>query len=220
MRLLLIRHGQTPSNVIGALDTAVPGPGLTDLGFSQAEAIPPALSSEPIGAVFASSQTRAQLTATPLATRLDQEIRVRDGIREIDAGDLEMRSDWDAIVEYHRASFAWVEGKLSERVPGGEDGHEAIGRFDDVVDEAARVGEETVALVAHGQMLRVWAAARTGSTPEFAAENPLHNTGMIVLDGAPDIGWNLVEWHSDPVGGLDLVAGVSGGPGGTAAARG
>ena len=32
MRLLLIRHGQTPSNVLGLLDTAVPGPGLTDLG--------------------------------------------------------------------------------------------------------------------------------------------------------------------------------------------
>ena len=30
MRLLLIRHGQTPANVRGELDTAAPGPGLTD----------------------------------------------------------------------------------------------------------------------------------------------------------------------------------------------
>ena len=29
---LLIRHGQTPSNVAGALDTGRPGPGLTALG--------------------------------------------------------------------------------------------------------------------------------------------------------------------------------------------
>ena len=28
MRLLLIRHGQTPGNVLGQLDTAHPGPGL------------------------------------------------------------------------------------------------------------------------------------------------------------------------------------------------
>ena len=26
VRLLLIRHGQTPSNVLGLLDTALPGP--------------------------------------------------------------------------------------------------------------------------------------------------------------------------------------------------
>ena len=33
MRLLLIRHGQTPSNVDYLLDTAVPGAGLTALVF-------------------------------------------------------------------------------------------------------------------------------------------------------------------------------------------
>jgi release factor glutamine methyltransferase len=38
VRLLLIRHGQTPSNVLGLLDTAPPGPGLTDLGVEQAAA--------------------------------------------------------------------------------------------------------------------------------------------------------------------------------------
>ena len=46
MRLLLIRHGQTPSNVLGALDTLVPGPGLTPLGLEQAAAIPDALAGE------------------------------------------------------------------------------------------------------------------------------------------------------------------------------
>ena len=35
MRLLLIRHGETPGNVLGQLDTAHPGPGLTDLGERQ-----------------------------------------------------------------------------------------------------------------------------------------------------------------------------------------
>lgn len=32
MRLLLIRHGETPTNVGYLLDTAVPGPGLTEIG--------------------------------------------------------------------------------------------------------------------------------------------------------------------------------------------
>ena len=43
MRLLLIRHGQTPNNILGALDTGRPGAGLTELGREQARAIPAAL---------------------------------------------------------------------------------------------------------------------------------------------------------------------------------
>ena len=37
MRLILIRHGQTHSNVAHALDTTVPGADLTDLGREQAD---------------------------------------------------------------------------------------------------------------------------------------------------------------------------------------
>ncbi|SEB99224.1 probable phosphoglycerate mutase [Paramicrobacterium humi] len=217
MRLLLIRHGQTPSNVIGALDTTVPGPGLTDLGLEQAAAIPGALAGEEIGALFASTQLRAQLTAQPLARSTGLELQVRDGLKEISAGDLEMRNDWDAVVEYHRTSFAWINGDLDERIPGGEDGHEALGRFDDVVDEVAARAEGTVAMVAHGQVIRVWAAARGGVSVDFASENPLHNTGVVVLKGDPASGWEVLEWAGTPLGGEKLDAGISGGPGGTTA---
>ncbi|BCW50626.1 hypothetical protein StoSoilB13_29680 (plasmid) [Arthrobacter sp. StoSoilB13] len=50
MKLLLIRHGQTPGNVAGQLDTAFPGPGLTELGERQAAALPEALADESIQA--------------------------------------------------------------------------------------------------------------------------------------------------------------------------
>ena len=36
---MLARHGQTPANVAKLLDTVLPGPGLTDLGRLQAEAL-------------------------------------------------------------------------------------------------------------------------------------------------------------------------------------
>ena len=51
MRLLLIRHAQTPANVRGELATARPGPGLTDLGLQQAAGVVQALSGERIDAV-------------------------------------------------------------------------------------------------------------------------------------------------------------------------
>ena len=38
MRLILVRHGQTPSNIERLLDTGAPGPGLTELGLAQSGA--------------------------------------------------------------------------------------------------------------------------------------------------------------------------------------
>ena len=66
MRLLLVRHGQTPANVLGVLDTAVPGPGLTDLGRRQAAALPEALAEERIDAIVVTDLVRTHETAAPL----------------------------------------------------------------------------------------------------------------------------------------------------------
>lgn len=107
MRLLLIRHGQTPSNLTHLLDTAAPGPGLTPLGQEQAQALPALLAGERIDALYASTLRRTQLTAAPLAAATGLDVQVRDGIREVIAGDLEMRGDDEAIALYHAAVFAW-----------------------------------------------------------------------------------------------------------------
>ncbi|MET1043735.1 MAG: histidine phosphatase family protein [Microbacteriaceae bacterium] len=216
MRLLLIRHGQTPSNVLGALDTLVPGPGLTKLGTQQAAAVPDALADENIGAIFASVQHRAQLTAAPLAAARGLEVVVRDGLREISAGDLEMNTDWESVNIYHRVSFGWPAGKLDLRIPGGENGIEVLGRFDQVVFEALELGHDTVAFVAHGQIIRTWAAARAENIDvEFAARHSLHNTGIVVVEGHPDVGWIAHTWNGVAVGGPTVDEPTSAtGPGG------
>ena len=58
MRLLLIRHGQTSSNVGQHLDTAEPGADLTPLGRKQAAAIPQALEHERIDLIVVSNLVR------------------------------------------------------------------------------------------------------------------------------------------------------------------
>ncbi len=195
MRLLLVRHGQTPSNLKFLLDTAVPGPGLTELGERQAAALPEALAGEDIGALYASTLTRTQLTAAPLAGARGLEVRVRDGIREVAAGDLEMRGDSEATHTYMTTLFAWAAGDTELRMPGGENGAEALGRFDAVVAEAADSGVGTVAMVSHGAVIRMWAAARAGNVDvPFAAGHRLDNTGVVVLEGSPVDGWKAVSW--------------------------
>lgn len=214
MRLLLIRHGQTPSNVLGLLDTAVPGPGLTDLGRQQAAALPESLTDYPIDAIYVSSQTRAQLTAAPIAADRGMQVRIRDGIREIGAGDLEMLGDDRSVRTYQQTIRRWMSGELDLPMPGGPTGAEILERFDAVVSEVAaalraEVGPDgSAVLVAHGAILRLWATVRASDLASMEGalgrEHSLHNTGMIVVDSHPDGGWRLVSWAGRPIGGPRL----------------
>ncbi|GAB3118514.1 histidine phosphatase family protein [Glaciibacter psychrotolerans] len=215
MRLLLIRHGQTPANVRGELDTLVPGPGLTTLGLEQAAAIPAALAAENIGALYASVQTRAQLTAAPLAAATGLSVQVRDGLREISAGDLELHTDRASITIYHEVSFAWAAGDIERRMPGGESGAEVFARFDAVIAEAAGSGHGTVACVAHGQVIRAWTASRSRNVDAATASaHVMHNTGVMTLDGSPETGWTVLSWSGTAIGGRSVDEGAATGPGG------
>jgi len=212
MRLLLIRHGQTPSNVRGLLDTGAPGAELTELGEEQARALPAALDGERIDALLVSTLVRTQLTASPLAAARRLETDVHDGLREISAGELEMRGDRDAVIAYMTTVFAWASGDLDRRMPGGPDGHESFGRFDAVINEARASGVGTLAVVSHGAMIRSWAGARASNlTVPFVAQNQLSNTGVVVLDGGPD-GWEALTWMGQAVGGSELAAPLADGP--------
>ncbi|MGW2647522.1 histidine phosphatase family protein [Streptomyces sp. NPDC001393] len=197
MRLLLVRHGETPSNVHHLLDTGVPGPALTPLGEAQAAALPEALAGEDIEAVYASTLLRTQLTAAPLAAAGGLEVIVRDGIREVSAGDLEMLPGESAEGrEYMRTIFAWAAGDTAPRIPGGESGEEALARYDAVIAEAAASGAGTVAMVSHGAAIRLWTAARAHNVDvPFAAARPLGNTGVVVLEGSPSDGWKALSWE-------------------------
>ncbi|MFR9794301.1 histidine phosphatase family protein [Streptomyces sp. MS06] len=201
MRLLLVRHAETRSNVDLLLDTAVPGPGLTALGEQQAAALPAALADEDIGAVYASTLVRTQLTAAPLAAARGLAVRVRDGLREITAGDLEAQpGDSEAGRRYMRTVFGWAAGDTAPRIPGGESGTEVLRRYDAVVAEAAAGGPTTAALVSHGAVIRLWSAARADNVDvPFAAAHRLRNTGVVVLEGTPSDGWKALTWAGETV---------------------
>lgn len=206
MRLMLIRHGETPSNVLGALDTARPGPGLTALGEAQAAAIPGALEHEAVDAVYASPLIRTQQTAAPLAESRGLEVRVVEGLEEIIAGRWEMHSDMPAVRAYMETASRWVVGDLDATLEGGESGHEFFARYDTAIERiAAGNPGGTVAAVSHGAAIRVWAAARiSGIDLDDAAQWRIYNTGMCELDGDPESGWRLVRWVREPLGGIEL----------------
>jgi broad specificity phosphatase PhoE len=211
MRLLLIRHGQTASNLAGILDSAYPGPKLTPLGHVQARAIPQALSQEKIAGLYTSPLTRTQLTAAPLAEECGLELQVLEGLAEIEAGDLEGATDTESRTAYIDTMLAWGGGMLDQVMPGAHDGHAFLKRFDDAVHQIAQAHSlaDTAAVVSHGAAIRVWSAVRASQEPSAAVSRRLLNTGLVVVEGDPDAGWELTRWREEPLGGFELEGSVA-----------
>lgn len=129
MRLLLIRHGQTPNNVRGALETANPGAGLTGLGRAQAQSVPHALRGERIAGIHVSRLVRTHETAAPLAAAHGLLPRLTEGLEEIPAGDLEMERGEDAVDAYQENQARWGARDCDHALPGGESGHRFWERY-------------------------------------------------------------------------------------------
>jgi len=205
VRLILIRHGQTPANVIGSLDTAAPGPGLTELGEQQAAAVPAALRDENIQAIYASRLVRTQITAAPLSAARGLEVIVHEGVHEIEAGDLEERTDEASVRAYMGPILQWGTGELDARIPGAFDGHHFFARFDTAIAEITAAHDDTAVVFSHGAAIRSWVGARAENiSGEFTLHNPLDNTGVAILEGSVARGWRLLSWAGTPLGGAEL----------------
>lgn len=208
MRLFLIRHGQTPHNITGALDTARPGAGLTPLGQAQAQAIPTALAGEDVAAIYASPLVRTRLTAAPLAAARGLDVQVCEGLEEISAGDLELRTDDEAVAAYLSTATGWAEGELHRHLPGAPDGTAFFTRYDAAIRKIAaeHADDATVVVVSHGTAIRLWSAVRSANVgADHVRGHRLQNTGAAVLVGHPDSGWSMAKWRAEPVGGDHLV---------------
>lgn len=201
VRLLLVRHGQTPANVRGSLDTELPGPGLTDVGRQQAASLCDTLADETVDALYVSRAQRTHLTAAPLARHLGLDPVELPGVHEVAAGDVERCTDDESVRIYLRAMARWVDDDLDDGVPGGEIGHEFFGRYDDSVRQVAEAGHSTAVIVSHGAAIRTWATLRSSNLgPRFALNNPLANTGVVVVEGEPGA-WVTRSWMGAPLGG-------------------
>jgi probable phosphoglycerate mutase len=204
LRLVLVRHGQTPSNVIGSLDSRPPGPPLTDLGRDQAAAVADALAGLPVVAVYASVAVRAQETAAPIAAAHGLPVQVAAGIHEAFVGDLECRNDPDSLAAFFAVFHRWTRSlDLDVPMPGGESAQQVLDRFLPVVaDIRARHEDGVVVLVSHGAAIRLVSFALSPNvSAELADQHLLNNGSRVVLeaDGTSATGWRCLEWAGVPV---------------------
>ncbi len=195
MRLFLVRHGQTPANVARQLDTAVPGLDLTETGREQARALADRLRAEDLGAIYTSDLVRTQQTAAPLAQLLGLEMVVLPGLREIQAGDYEMSTDWQPYVD---AVTRWGEDP-DHAIPGGDSGSVFMTRYEGAIRQIASDGHESAVAVSHGAAMRVWCSAALGLPAGFLDTRRVDNTHVVTMEGDPDAGWRLLAWGDEPI---------------------
>ena len=198
-RLVLVRHGQSLSNVDRRLDTRPPGRELTDLGREQARAFardwPHAVTM-----LAHSIALRADQTAQEIGAGLGMERHEFDGIHEVQVGDLEDRNDDEAVEEFNGVYKRWQQGDLSVRMPGGESADEVLDRYVPVLtqmrmrylDDDANDGD--IIVVSHGAAIRLVAATLAGVDGGFALDHHLANTESIVLAPITDGRWSCLHW--------------------------
>ena len=195
VRLILIRHGQTQSNVDHLLDTGHPGAPLTAHGHVQAASLVERLADEPIEVMYSSDLTRARQTAEPLAQAKGLTVVEHPGLREIYAGVDDMSPDW---TPYVNILDTWHTEPLN-CLEGGESWPQLQERFEVAISEILDSGASVAALVSHGAALRVWIPFAAGNVPVGGARHwRLDNTDYAILEGDRD-GWTLVAWADENI---------------------
>jgi probable phosphoglycerate mutase len=198
-RLVLVRHGQSFGNVDRRLDTRPPGSELTPLGRDQARAFAREGMSRP-GLLLHSVATRAAQTAAEISAEVDVPASEVTGIHEVQVGELENRSDDDAVAEFDAIYKRWHEGERDVPLPGGETGNQVLDRYLPVVtdlrmrylDDDGWTGD--IVVVSHGAAIRLTAAVLAGVESSFVLDHHLKNTEAVVLAPVTDGRWSCVQW--------------------------
>ncbi|HOB48473.1 MAG TPA: histidine phosphatase family protein [Mycobacterium sp.] len=202
-RLILVRHGQSHSNVARRLDTRPPGAALTDLGAEQARQFARSLSGPP-DLLLHSVAHRAAQTAAEIGSELSRPANEVEGIHEVQAGDLEDRDDDEAIAAFNSVYRRWHRGDLDAPIPGGETGRQVLDRYLPVVtDLRRRFLDDTdwdgdIVVVSHGAAIRLVAAVLAGLDSAFVLENHLANTEAVTLAPLTSDRWRCLQWGSLP----------------------
>ena len=197
-RLVLLRHGQSYSNVERRLDTRPPGAGLTPLGRDQARAF--ARDAGRPAMLAHSVATRASQTAAVIGVELELGAVEVAGLHEVQVGELENRNDDEAVAEFNAIYERWHHGELDVPLPGGESGNDVLDRYVPVLTDLRMRYLDyddwggDIVVVSHGAAIRLTAAVLAGVDPNFALDNHLDNAESVVLAPITDGRWSCVRW--------------------------
>lgn len=190
-RLILIRHGRTPSNAAQRF-VSNEDPTLDEQGIEEAKRLARELSSEAVGSVYCSPMRRARETAECI-------VGVRPGERplpvvdnrlmEVGFGSFEGKSSKEIQEEGDRELFlAWRQGVPPRYPPGAERFEDAARRSCAFFDEVVLSADATVVVVGHSHLLRIMVAVSIlGSEAHHHRRLKLDSGRMAVVEWEEDV---------------------------------
>lgn len=155
LTLYLIRHGETEysrsGGFCGSLD-----PELTPEGLQMAEAFGAAYSHLDWTAAYVSPMKRTIATAKPLCDAVGIEMQLRDGLKEIEYGEWEGKTQ-DYVKENDSENYIhWMTEPAWNAPPGGETAVQIASRSELVISEiTAKHKSGNVLVVSHKATLRI-----------------------------------------------------------------
>ena len=166
-QILLVRHGQSEAYTPGQPFALVDGhgdPPLSALGEWQAVQVGDRLRDQPIDAIYASTLTRTQQTAAPLAAHVDLDVSIEPDLREVFLGDFEGGLFRLKAAEGHPAVLAMRESGDWGEIPGAESNEDLRSRTVAAIERIAlNHADQTVAVFCHGGVIAALLAHAAGA---------------------------------------------------------
>lgn len=170
-RIFLVRHGATTLSAEDRFTGAMDVP-LSDEGREQARRLAQRLGGEPLAAIYASPLGRTAETARIVARPHGQEVRFRDGLREISHGHWEQLTRREVDERFPEEAAAWEEDPYTFAPAGGESGLAVTARALPVLLEIVREHRgEAVLVVSHKATLRLMLSSLLGFDPRRYRDN-------------------------------------------------
>ncbi len=179
--VLLVRHGQTRSNVTGFY-MGWSNEDLDEVGYDQARKLSARLAGLPIASVYNSPLKRAHTTASIIAKPHGLEVEPLEDLIEIKLG------DWEGLHESEiarRWPELWQQSEIDPSgmaMPHGESfsqvAERAVRAFESVV---AANGEKRVAIVTHEIVVKILVAHVMGVTYSIYRRIKIDNASLSVV---------------------------------------
>lgn len=181
--VLLVRHGESWSNVAKTFACRTVDPGLTQRGLHESLRVAQWLRGQNVSDIYSSPLRRATETASEIAHTLGLRVVIIDGFREVDVGILEGHSSCAKWKAHDHIVDAWKQGQWQIAFPNGENFHGLMDRartaLHDVVASSSTGG---AVVITHGALLLAIRYGLCGET--IATDTPTGSvTQVLVMAG-------------------------------------
>ena len=173
--VFLVRHGESEWNAARRVQGQTADVPLTELGIRQAREAAGQLG--PIDAIWTSDLLRARQTADIIGARRGLRPRLCPELREQGLGALEGRGFDEAMSL--AASFDWTDPDT--RIPGGESLRDVYQRLESVLRPLREEDGLRLAIVSHGDTIRVAMAVLAGRAVEQVQTGRITNGSVTTL---------------------------------------